>query len=82
MTHYTSHSPQSFERWFRKATVAILLCLVSAQGCNWTIPRGEGFNKDEMSTWSQNLRKEEKSEGTPLGTSNKALEIERNLGYK
>lgn len=61
--------------------MAILLCFLSVQGCNWTLPRGEGFN-GEMSTWSQNVRPQEKSDGTPLGTSSKALEIERNLGYK
>ena len=59
------------------------ICLL-AQGCgwNWAKLRGEGFN-DEMTTSGQHLRqRQEKSDGSPLGTSNKALEIERNLGYR
>lgn len=63
----------------RLAMAVCVVCL-SLTSCNWLFPRGEGFN-DEMSTWSRNLRKQEKSNGTPLGTSEKALEIERNLGY-
>lgn len=82
MTQHNSNTTQSFGRYFWKPAAAALLCLLSSQGCNWSIPRGEGFNEDEMSNWSQNLRKQEKSEGTPLGTSSKALEIERNLGYR
>ena len=71
---------KSHPRW-----AAVLLvggCLLS-QGCswNWAKLKGEGFS-DEMSQTGQYLRQHEKSDGSPLGTSNKALEIERNLGYR
>ena len=79
MTHNSFHSPPSCARLL--PGVALLLCCLVGQGCNWTLPRGEGFT-DEMSSWSRNLRPKEKSDDTPLGTSNKALEIERNLGYR
>jgi len=68
----------------RRLLGLLLLCACCfSGGCTWDWGKlkGEGFN-DEMSGWSQNLRRQEKSDGTPLGTSNKALEIERNLGYR
>lgn len=82
MTHY-SYQPKSRFRpcLGMLAAAVILLGSMLSPGCNWNIPRGEGFH-DEMSSWSKNVRQQEKSDGTPLGTSNKALEIERNLGYR
>jgi len=42
--------------------------------------QGEGFD-DQLSGWSSRLRPEQ-SDGTPLGASRKALEVERNLGFR
>ena len=60
----------------------LLAAVLTAPGCagwNWSRMRGEGF-QDEMATWSGKLRADER-EGSPLGWSQKALEVERNLGY-
>jgi len=58
-------------------------CLFST-GCSWNAWRslqGEGFH-DEMAGTSKNLRNQKESDGTPLGMSQKAREIESNLGYR
>jgi len=62
------------------APLLIALCGIGGCGLNWQKLRGEGFT-DSMSSWSANLRGGETS-GSPLGTSEKALQIERNLGYR
>lgn len=41
----------------------------------------DGFH-DSQAGWSKNLRRSEESGGTALGTSTKAREVERNLGYR
>jgi hypothetical protein len=81
MTRYSYNSLLAYFARCRPAALGMLLAAFFMSGCNWTIPRGEGFH-DEMSTWSKSVRQQEKSDGSPLGTSNKALEIERNLGYR
>jgi hypothetical protein len=81
MTHPFNNWPIISTRYRWAPLLAMVLWMLTSQGCNWTLPRGEGFH-DEMADWSQNVRKQDHSDGTPLGTSSKALEIERNLGYR
>ena len=65
----------------RRLALAVLLSLpLSGCGWNWTKLRGDGLD-DSLSGEGKNLRQSE-SAGTPLGTSQKALEIEQNLGYR
>ena len=68
-----------FCRWLPLGLLSLSLTL---GGCSWDWSklRGEGFT-DENAGWSRGLRKGD-GDSSPLGTSQKALEIERNLGVQ
>lgn len=59
--------------------VALLACL-GLSGCAGFDLRGESFKEDELSGTARQLRpRENKNEA--WGTSNKALQIEKDLGF-
>ena len=63
-------------------TVVLAGLMLVSGGCkswSWTALRGEGLT-DELAEWSSGLRP--KSSDTAAGTSEKARQIERNLGYQ
>ncbi len=59
--------------------VAMIACLV-LPGCAKVNLRGESFKEDELSGTVRQLRPRDQN-AEPWGVSNKALQIERNLGY-
>jgi hypothetical protein len=61
---------------------ALLALALFVSGCQWNKQTllGEGFN-DELTGASKQMRRG-KSDGTALGASQKALDIEENLGYR
>lgn len=70
-------------RTARPFVVALLagLCLASGGCARWNLAwlRGEGL-QDGLANWSAGLRPQSKESGT--GTSEKAREIERHLGFR
>jgi|GEM_PF-3244165 len=59
--------------------VAAIACL-GLSGCTRFDLRGESFKEDELSGTFRQLRPQD-SKAEPWGASNKALQIEKNLGY-
>lgn len=65
-------------RW---AWVALVLFQVGLSGCrSWDL-RGESFPEDDFSSMPKRLRPFEPG-SEAFGVSNKALQIERNLGFR
>ncbi len=63
------------------ACVVVLLLVAGTAGCqSWNL-RGEGFAEDEFSSMPKRLRPFEPG-SEAFGVSNKALQIERNLGFR
>lgn len=59
----------------------VIVCLGMAGCCNsWNL-RGDGFPDDELAHVPQQVRPKEPT-GVPYGFSNKARQIESNLGYR
>ena len=78
----TSSSPKpssgfALGRWCR--AVLLALSLIPA-GCAGTDVRGSKFPEDDLSTLSGKVRPPEPG-NQPAGMSNKAMQIERDLGY-
>ncbi len=72
---YTAATPG---RWLQ--TGIVILCL-GLPGCaKWNV-RGEPFQEDDFSTLPKRMRPIEAGSET-WGASNKAIQIERNLGFR
>ena len=83
MVPMTSSVPRQFgNRLLRHLAVwsALVLCL-SLTGCASDALRGGSFLEDEWSTMPQSMRRAE-DQGLPTAYSNKAKQIERNLGIQ
>lgn len=65
-------------RWSRLALV--VACLGITGCCDWNL-RGDHFAEDDLSTLPQQFRPVD-PDGEPFTFSNKARQIERNLGYR
>jgi hypothetical protein len=65
-------------RWF---VAAAALLGLSLSGCANLNLRGEPFHEDEMNATARQLRPKE-PQGETWGVSNKALQIEKDFGYK
>jgi hypothetical protein len=69
--------PLSFGRWCR---VVLLVLGLGLSGCAKLDIRGDKFAEDDLSTMPGKIRSHESTGGT-WGVSNKAVQIEHNLGY-
>lgn len=59
----------------------VIVCLGVAGCCKGWNLRGDGFADDDLARMPQQMRPKE-PDGQPYGFSNKARQIESNLGYR
>ncbi len=77
MSRSSEPTAATLGHWFR--TGVLIVCLGLAGCARWNL-RGEQFQEDDFSTLPKRLRPVE-SGGETWGASNKAIQIERNLGF-
>jgi hypothetical protein len=65
----------------RLGRLALIVACLSASGCTGWNLRGEPFSQDELTTLPQQFRTTD-PDGEAFTFSNKARQIERNLGYR